>query len=213
MAKIIQDETLTDIADAIRVKGGLEGEIKVEDFAQLIQDLPTCDNTKRAEDAANEAEESAKEANASAISAATSASQVKKVESIVIGAANQETERINNENTRIANENARISAESDRAVAEKDRADAEAARVDENTGIVAQAKRYADLAADSERAVAGVAANALDAEAWAVGTMDGQDITNEHQAYNNNAKYYANLIKPVEISDTVIQNLWDSIVK
>lgn len=213
MAKIIQDETLTDIADAIRVKGGLEGELKVENFAQLIQDLPTCDNTQRAETAADKAEEKAKEAYASAVSAATSASQVKNVESVVVGAADQETARINNENTRIANENARISAESNRAAAETSRVQAERARVDTDNGIVAQAKKYAELAADSERAVAGVAADALDSEAWATGTMNGVDITNEHQAYNNNAKYYANLIKPVEISDTVIQDLWDSIVK
>lgn len=213
MAKIIQDETLTNIADAIRVKGGLEGEIKVEDFAQLIEDLPVCDNTKRAEIAADEAEKSAREANTSAISAATSAGQIKKVEDVVVGAANKETERINNEKTRIANEDGRKSAESDRAVAEAARALAESQRVDENTGIVAQAKKYADLAADSERAVAGVAADALDAEAWAVGTMNGNAITNEHQAYNNNAKYYANLIKPVEISDDTIQSLWDSIFK
>ena len=212
MANIIQDETLTDIADAIRLKTGIEGEIQVESFAQLIKAMPTCDNTQRAENAADAAEQSAEEAYASMVSAATSAGQVKKVESIVVGAADQETERIDNENTRIANENARKQAESNRIVAEKARADAESARVDENTGIVAQAKRYADLAADSERAVAGVTADALDAEAWAVGTMDGNAITNEHQAYNNNAKYYANLISPVEISDTVIQNLWDSIV-
>lgn len=213
MARIIQDETLTNIADAIRTKGGLENKIKVEDFAQLIQDLPTCDNTKRSETAADEAEESAREANTSAISAATSAGQIKKVEDVVVGAANQETDRINNENIRIANENARQSAESDRVVAETARALAEQQRVDENTGIVAQAKEYADRAADSERAVSGVSANALDAEAWAVGTMDGNAITNEHQAYNNNAKYYANLISPVEISDDTIQTLWDSIFK
>ena len=33
MPYVIQSETVSDIADAIRYKGNLEGEIKVEDFA------------------------------------------------------------------------------------------------------------------------------------------------------------------------------------
>lgn len=33
MAYVIQNETVKDIADAIRLKGGIEGEIQVENFA------------------------------------------------------------------------------------------------------------------------------------------------------------------------------------
>lgn len=33
MPYVIQSETVSDIADAIRLKGGIEGEIQVENFA------------------------------------------------------------------------------------------------------------------------------------------------------------------------------------
>ena len=33
--------------------------------------------------------------------------------------------------------------------------------------------------------------NALDAEAWAVGQRDGEDVPSTDEAYHNNAKYYA----------------------
>ena len=213
MANIIQDETLTDIADAIRLKTGIEGEIQVESFAQLIKAMPTCDNTQRAENAADAAEQSAEEAYASMVSAATSASAVKSVESIVVGAADQETERINNENKRIENETARIEEEEKRVIAEKARAAAESARVDENTGIVAQAKSYADAAAASAENIGNVEANVLDAEAWAVGTRAGVAVESEDPTYQNNAKYYADSVNQTEISDEKIQELWDSIVK
>lgn len=160
MSYIIQNETVADIADAIRLKGGIEGEIKVEDFAQSIRELSTSTDGQEIKNAVKSAKASAAEAKKSAESAASSATVVKyatdaeaarvRAENARVAAENirveSENERIENENTRKSNEDTRISAEENRKAAEDGRADAEAARVkaeqervDENNGIVARA--------------------------------------------------------------------------
>lgn len=87
MPYVIQSETVSDIADAIRYKGNLEGEIKVEDFAASIINLPTCADTQRAEAAADAAEESAKAAALSAESAAADAAFASTVKDIAESAS------------------------------------------------------------------------------------------------------------------------------
>ena len=57
-----------------------------------------------------------------------------------------EQERASNESTRVSAENGRVSAENARTTAEQAREAAEQARADENTGIVAQATKQANLA-------------------------------------------------------------------
>ena len=160
MSYIIQNETVADIADAIRLKGGIEGEIKVEDFAQSIRELSTSTDGQEIKNAVESAKASAAEAKKSAESAASSATVVKyatdaeaarvRAENARVAAENirveSENERIENENTRKSNEDTRISAEENRKAAEDGRVTAEAARVtaeqervDENNGIVARA--------------------------------------------------------------------------
>ena len=87
MPYVIQSETVSDIADAIRYKGNLEGEIKVEDFAASIINLPTCVDTQRAEAAADAAEESAKAAALSASNAAADAAFASTVKDIAESAS------------------------------------------------------------------------------------------------------------------------------
>lgn len=69
----IKEETLEDIADAIRVKSGTTGGIQAEQFAQAILNLETGENTEAAAESARAAASSATSALSSATAAAESA--------------------------------------------------------------------------------------------------------------------------------------------
>lgn len=69
----IKEETLEDIADAIRVKSGTTGDIQAEQFAQAILNLETGENTEEAAESARAAASSAASALSSATAAAESA--------------------------------------------------------------------------------------------------------------------------------------------
>ena len=174
MPYVIQSETVSDIADAIRYKGNIEGEIKVEDFAASIINLPTCVDTQRAEAAADAAEESAKAAALSAESAAADAAFASTVKDIAESASGH--------------------------------ADAAAAS--------------AESAAASAATVANIEVDALTAEAWAVGTMNGEPVISGQTGYEDNAKFYAKKcqdlvaqipddIQTIEFTEAEIQTLWD----
>ena len=73
MSYLMQDETLNGIADALRLKTGIDTDIQAEDFEETILSIKTCENTDIAVQAAIDAAESAKNSLASADSAKTSA--------------------------------------------------------------------------------------------------------------------------------------------
>ena len=68
----VEENTIEDIADAIRTQSGASGDIKVEDFAQAILSLDIGEDT-------NSAAESASKAAASAVSAASSATAASEI--------------------------------------------------------------------------------------------------------------------------------------
>lgn len=71
----IQEETIEDIASAIRAKNGATGEIQVQDFAEAISELNVGENTEAAAQSASSASASAASASSSATAAAKSAGE------------------------------------------------------------------------------------------------------------------------------------------
>lgn len=69
----VKDETIEDIAEAIKVQSGITGDLKVEDFAQTILSLELGEDTEAAAKSASEAKSSALSAQTSAFSASESA--------------------------------------------------------------------------------------------------------------------------------------------
>lgn len=159
----VKDETITGIAEAIRTKNGVEGEIKVEDFAQSILSLQIGEDTNAAAQSANAAAASAISAETSAFAAAESAGR--------------------------AAENA-IDAK-------------------ESLEIIDAREERAVIAADNADECR------LIAESWAVGTLDGIDVSSEDETYQNNAKYWAEqaryIVQLEEFTDAELKNIWDGI--
>ena len=159
----VKDETISDIAEAIRTKNGVEGEIKVEDFAPSILALETGENTDAAAKSADEAKASSISAESSAQAAADSA-----------GAA------------------AKSSIEAKESL--------EIIEAREERAVISEGK------ANESRLIA---------ESWAVGTRDGVEVTSEDMAYQNNAKYWADMASDIvnfgEYTDSEIQDIWDNI--
>ena len=73
MSYLMKDETLEAIADALRLKTGVDDDIQAEDFAETILSIRTCEDTDAARNAAEKATESAFKAYSSEVSADTSA--------------------------------------------------------------------------------------------------------------------------------------------
>lgn len=170
----VKDETIADIAEAIRTKNGVAGEIKVEDFAQSILDLNTGENTEAAAQSASEAAASAISAESSALSAAESAGQAAETATMAI----EETTAIYESASQKASE-AATSAEESEASADKAKA------------------------------------SEVDAEAWAIGTRDGVEVSSEDETYQNNAKYWAeqafSMVNWEEFTDIELQDIWNGI--
>lgn len=135
MPYVIKSETASDIADAIRYKGNLEGEIKVEEFADKILDLPTCTDTQRAEKAASDAERSAKSAKESADSAVEAASATSKVKEAIDNVSISEENAKNYANAAKVSADAAAKSASNISVSETLAADAEAWAVGTRNGV------------------------------------------------------------------------------
>lgn len=109
----IKEETLEGIADAIRAKSGLSGDIQTEQFAQAILDLNVGENTDEAAESARAAASSAASASSSALAAAESAGE----------SANSATDALKSEEAAAASADA--AAKSASAAAESEKAAAE----------------------------------------------------------------------------------------
>lgn len=209
----IQDTTLEGIANAIRAKSGTEEEIQVEDFEYAILNIETGENTVSAAESAKRAKESADSANTSELAAAehagraaisetnakTSEKEAKAAAATAAAdAVDKVQELLNDEVTRaeIAANNAQTSqknAESSASAAE------ESAKSAEN--LVEAAEEQAQAAAESAKVAQETIWDATGAtsEAWAKGTMRGVEITSkeEHEAYQDNSKYWCDQAKLV----------------
>lgn len=168
MSYVIKQETLDGIADAIRLKTGIDKDIQAEDFEDAILSIRTCENTDVALEAASAAAKSAKDADTSAYSAQSSAI----VASEAAGRAAL-SEAIAVEKAEIAS----ISAES----AKESETNAKASEE-----IAVESAEAAKIAAEAAAHHGG-----FNSEAYAVGTRNGIPVVEGDVAYHNNAKYYA----------------------
>ena len=118
----IQEETIEDIASAIRTKSGAVGDIQVKDFAAAISELNVGENTESAAQSASSASASAASSASSATAAAKSAGDAAASASSIA-----DKEIIAKEQAEIAVQNAEL--------ADNSRLDAEAWAIGKRNGI------------------------------------------------------------------------------
>ena len=104
----LKEETIDDIADAIREKSGTVGEIQPENFASAIRSLEIGENTNSAAESANAAAASAASAQSSALAASERAGSVANNAAI---ASNSSASALESEqNASVSEDNAKNSA-------------------------------------------------------------------------------------------------------
>lgn len=209
----IQDTTLKGIANAIKAKSGTDEEIQVEDFEYAILNIETGENTASAAESAKSAKDSADSANTSELAAAehagraaTSEANAKtsatKAESAATTAAVKAVARVYellDDEVDKAENYSYEAKQSERRAELSASAAIDSAESAENFAKAAETQ--AQAAAESAKVAQETIWDATGAtsEAWAKGTMRGVEITSkeEHEAYQDNSKYWCDQAKLV----------------
>lgn len=172
----VKEETITGIANAIRTKTNSEENIQVEDFAEEILNIETGENTTAAAQSAKDAAASAISADSSAQAAADSAAEA-------AASAKKSLDKVNEAKDWAVGE-----TESAKYYAEEAAKDADEAH---NSYIGSYNVGNYILGLQTEIVNTISTAQGFTAEAWAIGTKNGEPVVEGDPQYNEHAKYYA----------------------
>ena len=200
----VTEETITEIANAIRAKTGSTEEILVQDFAEEILTIQNGENTIAAAQSARDAEASAISAASSAQSAkedaALAAVRVNKAKDWAIGSESTDDETYEN-NSKYYSEvslahskNSETSSQTSKGHADRAAA-SEAATKESQEATDENLSRSIEIVENLE---------GFNSEAWAVGTKNGVAITEDHVAYNNHSKYWSEVARDIIATANVL---------
>lgn len=202
MSYLMQDDTLNGIADALRLKTGIDTDIQAEDFEATILSIRTCENTDAAAQSALDAARYADAAKASEVNADSSAKEA--ALSAYAAAASQTNAATSEVNAKTSEDNAKVSETNAKAseeaakTSETNAATSEAnaktsednaktsetnAKVSEEAAATSESNAKAsEDAADASEANAKASEEAAAASASAAATSEANAATSETNA-------------------------------
>lgn len=178
--KVIAKDAGTITSYGYALDGGLDPTVSEQEYAELMASIATV--AQQAARSATSAGQSATDASQSATDAETAkgTAQAAATDAQTAQASAQEFAQSAQQSAQSASQSAQ-SAESAKNTA--------VSTVDEFDSHAQQALDSVNQAGVNWKSLA--QAKALDSEAYALGTRDGEDVGSSDPAYHNNAKYYA----------------------